>query len=225
MTEKIPLINSQNSVVKIFGYAIYGFLALSILGLFVPQDSTATSDGTIADQPALDSSGNPIEYDTSSFGQLGRVEYDTPEGDVVVDLPDGFYLRHKLGMDSDGIWSISAAKTEPDCIYFDEPVCPGYSLDITWGKWDDDFDSWIDLTGGYNGTWITTASGHMAWVVSGEEGQYAALVKYSDDEHKFMRAMIIPITTNAPALSIDRQEFEKFVKSIDIRAPSALGGR
>lgn len=211
MKEKIPLINSQNSVVKIFGYAIYGFLAFSILGLFMPQDSTIA---------ASDSSDDPVEYDTSSFGQLGRVEYDTPEGDVVVDLPEGFYLRHKLGMDSDEIWSIAAAKTEPDCIYVDRAVCPGYALDITWGKWDEDFDSWIGFTGGHDGTWIKTASGHMAWVVSGDdmEGRYVALVKYSDDEHKFMRAWIIPITTDAPALSIDRQEFEKFVKSIDIRA-------
>ncbi|MCK9566989.1 MAG: hypothetical protein M0Q43_13200 [Methanothrix sp.] len=211
MKEKIPLINNQNPAVKIAGYAIYGFLALAILGLFVPHGTVA------ADQSSPDNADNPIEYDTSSFGQLGRVEYNTPGGDVVVDLPEGFYLRHKLGSPSDGLWSISAAKTEPDCIYVDRAVCPGYALDITWGKWDEDFDSWIGFTDGYDGTWIKTASGHMAWVVSGDGGRYAALVKYSDDEHKFMRAWIISITEDRLDLRIDRQEFEEFVKSIYIR--------
>lgn len=40
MKEKIPLINSQNTVVKIVGYVIYGLLALMILGAISPSPDT-----------------------------------------------------------------------------------------------------------------------------------------------------------------------------------------
>jgi len=91
MKEKIPLINSQNLVVKIFGYAVYGFLGLILLGILFPA-------------PADDSSQPLTESDVKSM--LLCVSIDDP---IVVD--GNVYLGVGVTDTSDAAyWSLEISR-------------------------------------------------------------------------------------------------------------------
>lgn len=175
------------------------------------------------------------EFDRTSAGQTGQVQYVTSEGTVTVDLPDGFYLILKSYIDELELWAIETAKTDSDCTYIpaltagDESVdCPGHIMKIVWGKngepgygLEDSIDGMKNEIGG-DGSYTETASGETAWLIAGNEdtesnGFYGAVIDYSDDENKWMQVVVVKITEEgSPSESMTPEEFKSFIESISI---------
>jgi len=235
--DKVPLINSSSKSIRIVGYVFYAFVALIFIGAILPSPNENVSTST--EPPVPDDSESDVssygEYDVSSAGQTGQIEYATHEGTVRVNLPTGFYLVSKYSSNGGelGLYlgHIAAAKTAPGCVHVSNPpggkYCPGHALDIMWGKLSnsgEDLNSWIDFERNYfgdNGSYTETASGNTAWMVFGNEssnGRYAAFVDYSDDKNKWLRVTVNPITSiGSPQQSMTPKEFKDFVESINIK--------
>jgi hypothetical protein len=226
MIEKIPLLNSPKTSVKVLGAILYIFVGLIILGAIAgPQKPQA------GEKPALNDSGNSY-INTSSAGQTGLIKYATSEGTVIVDLPVGFYLTHTFGSVTDHMWSIDARKNGTGMKY--------QALTITWGhpgsfkkKIEDTLAYQSEINNPLGGRYLKTFSGHDAWIMDwkGYEpgypnssnledmgGRHLAYVDYTVGGSEFMQIRQVPGTEDSlPQEGMPSKEFEDFVKSINIK--------
>lgn len=226
MIEKIPLLNSPKTSVKVLGAILYVFVGLIILGAISgPRESQA------GETPALNDSGNSY-INTSSAGQTGLIKYTTPEGTVIVDLPVGFYLTHTYGSVKDREWAIYARKNGTGTKY--------QALTILWGI-PGSFKKGIEDTLAYqsevnnplDGRYLKTLSGHDAWIMDWKGynpgypnpsnledmgGRHLAYVDYTTSGNEYMQITQVPGTQDSlPQEGMPSKEFEDFIKSINIK--------
>lgn len=96
----MPLVNSGNKVTRIFGYIIYAFIFLFIVGLILPSEDET---GTKVQAPASSNSigGNDKSASASSGGQFysgfGSYTLDSPEK-VTVSIKKSNDMFHLMSM-------------------------------------------------------------------------------------------------------------------------------
>jgi hypothetical protein len=93
--EKLPLINSSNKGTRIFGYVLYGFVFLIVLGMIMPsQDEGISVD---SDSSSNTEDGAPSETsNVLSYHGFGNYTFDGQE-DAKATVKKGTDIYHLMG--------------------------------------------------------------------------------------------------------------------------------
>lgn len=95
LINKLPLLNSQNKLVKIFGYFLYAFVILGIIGAVIPSEDTGTTPAKINEKTEaneetgkIDNSGAlTVDYVKHVLPYDNPVDVTVEGGDVSITLP------------------------------------------------------------------------------------------------------------------------------------------
>lgn len=94
ISEKLPLINSSNKIVKIVGYVVYAFVFLIILGAVLP--SNTSDDGAASNDETSDSDLSESSKELSHYG-FGNYTFDGQD-EVRATVKKGTDVIHMMDM-------------------------------------------------------------------------------------------------------------------------------
>lgn len=100
ISEKLPLINSSNKIVKIVGYAVYAFVFLIILGAILPSDTQTNSiadEGSASSDDSSDADVSESSNELSHYG-FGNYTFDGQD-EVRATVKKGTDIFHMMAME------------------------------------------------------------------------------------------------------------------------------